>query len=264
MTTRQKHPFLPTDTAPVILAHRGLVDAEGAASGVWENSALAFAAAHASGVEYIETDCRMTADGDVVLFHDETLQRLAGIPTAISDMRTRELSAIFADHGGLLTLAEALYSFPTSKFNVDVKEGPAADAAGAAVAAHATRVLLTSFDETTRLRAMASASLNGAATPPATSPGKSGIMQLLLALSVRSQRRMNTLLRSYDALQIPVRHAGIKVLRPRLLAAAHAANVDVHVWTIDDEQQMQQLVNLGVDGLVTNRADNAVRLFPQS
>lgn len=71
-------PVLLEDAASRVLAHRGLITAAGEDSGVWENSAAAFAAAHAAGIDYIETDCQVTADGDVVLFHDETLTRLVG------------------------------------------------------------------------------------------------------------------------------------------------------------------------------------------
>ncbi|MFP3608279.1 glycerophosphodiester phosphodiesterase family protein, partial [Paraburkholderia sp. SIMBA_053] len=75
-------------------------------SGIWENSAAAFAAAHAAGAEYVETDCQVTADGDVVLFHDSTLERLVGDTRAVRDVRTRELREILSAHGGLLTVAE--------------------------------------------------------------------------------------------------------------------------------------------------------------
>ncbi|PJI52905.1 hypothetical protein CTI14_35710, partial [Methylobacterium radiotolerans] len=86
---RVTHPYFLKAEQPRILAHRGLVTAEGRESGVWENTAAAFAAAHAAGAEYIETDCQVTADGDVVLFHDHDLRRLVDDPRAVHEIRTR-------------------------------------------------------------------------------------------------------------------------------------------------------------------------------
>src|SRR5690606_3538042 len=127
---------------------------EAAASGVWENSAAAFAAAHAAGAEYIETDCRVTADGEVVLFHDASLQVLTGDPRPLSQVRTEELTELFEDHGGLLTVAGALATFSTVKFNIDVKDEAAAVLLGPLLADHTHRVLVTSFDDRRRLRAL--------------------------------------------------------------------------------------------------------------
>jgi len=250
------HPYFEKAQRPRVLAHRGLVTTAGGDSGVWENSAAAFAAAHAAGAEYIETDCQVTADGDVVLFHDSTLQRLTGDPRPVNTVRTRELTRIFADHGGLLTVADALASFPTSRWNIDVKTAEAVDALGSILVDHTHRVLVTSFSDPIRRAAIAAVLRAGAALRPATSGGS----RTIAALRARSALRLSCMgvLRDIDALQIPERHSGLKILTPALLRAAHRNDVEVHVWTVNDAGDMRRLVEAGVDGIVTDRADLAL------
>ncbi|OAN40913.1 glycerophosphodiester phosphodiesterase family protein [Microbacterium sp. H83] len=253
------HPYFEKTRHPRVLAHRGLITAAGEDSGVWENSAAAFAAAHAAGVEYIETDCRVTGDGDVVLFHDATLERLTGDPRAVTEVRTRDLAAMFADHGGLLTVTEALSSFPTARFNIDVKTDAAAEPLGPILADHTHRVLVTSFSDANR-RATVSATLRaGAAMRPATSGGT----RTIAALRAYSAARLSParVLQDIDALQIPEKRGALRVLTPSLLRAAHRRGVEVHVWTVNDESTMRRLAALGVDGVVTDRADTALAAF---
>ncbi|MDN3444020.1 glycerophosphodiester phosphodiesterase family protein [Microbacterium sp. APC 3901] len=250
------HPYFAKARHPRVLAHRGLITTAGGDSGVWENSAAAFAAAHAAGAEYIETDCQVTADGDVVLFHDSTLERLVGDPRPIRTVRTRELALIFADHGGLLTVGDALSTFPSTRFNIDVKTAEAADPLGPILVDHTHRVLITSFSDANRRATVASALRAGADLRPATSGGSRTIAALraVSALHLSPAR----LLRDIDALQIPERHGALRVLTPSLLRAAHRRDVEVHVWTVNDPDSMRRLVGAGVDGLVTDCADLAL------
>lgn len=252
-----KHPYLQDARYPRVLAHRGLVPSGGRAGEVWENSVAAFAAAHAAGAEYIETDCRVTADGDVVLFHDATLQRLAGDPRAVSEVRTAELTRLFADHGGLLTVSDALDAFPGIRFNIDVKTDAAAEPLGRLVAEHAERVLVTSFSDRRRRAALASALRAGAGIRPATSGGQRSIVALrsLSALRLSPGR----VLAELDAVQIPERLGGVRVLTPALLRAARRFDVEVHMWTVNDADDMRRLVDGGVDGIVSDSADLALR-----
>lgn len=250
------HPYFSKARHPRVLAHRGLITAAGEDSGVWENTAASFAAAHAAGVEYIETDCQVTADGDVVLFHDASLERLVGDPRAVREVRTRELRTVFADHGGLLTVAEALDSFPQIRFNIDVKTDAAIEPLGPILVEHTHRVLVTSFSDAYRRATIAAVLRAGAALRPATSGGSRTIAGLRALSSLRlSPARV---LREIDALQIPERHGALTVLTPALLRAAHRAGAEVHVWTINDPEVMLRLARLGVDGIVSDRADLAL------
>lgn len=252
-----RHPYL-SRSSPRVLAHRGLVTPDAAAQGVVENSFAAVAEAHAAGAEYVESDCHLTADGEVVLFHDDDLKRVAGDPRAIADVRLREIEELMAERGGLVTLAQALEAFPEVRFNLDVKAAAAAREVGRLVAPHVERVLVTSFSDERRLDALAAAREAGAATRPATSPGSGTIARLLAARALRQTRRVRALLESVDALQIPERQGPIRVVSPGLIRDAHAAGVEVHVWTVNNEIDMSRLLDLGVDGLVTDRADAAL------
>ncbi|MFS0912650.1 glycerophosphodiester phosphodiesterase family protein [Microbacterium sp. 179-I 3D2 NHS] len=256
------HPYFSKARHPRVLAHRGLITAVGAESGVWENTAASFAAAHAAGAEYVETDCQVTADGDVVLFHDATLERLQGDRRSVNEVRTRELRSIVADHGGLLTVAEALDSFPSVRFNIDVKTAAAVASLGPILVDHTHRVLVTSFSDVRRRAAIAAVLAAGATLRPATSGGSGSIAALraLSALRLSPARA----LRDIDALQIPERHGAVRVLTPALVRAAHRAGVEVHVWTVNDADDMRRLARLGVDGIVSDRADVALAALDPS
>jgi glycerophosphoryl diester phosphodiesterase len=231
--------------------------ATSASDAVWENTAAAFAAAHAAGAEYIETDCRVTADGDVVLFHDETLTRLLSDDRPVEKVRTAELADLLAPHGGLLTVGEMLDMLPETRFNIDVKADAATAPLGAIIAPHAHRVLLTSFSDARRRRAVAAVLAAGAEVRPATSAGRGSMMRvkLLSALRLPCARA----LRDIDALQVPERYGPVRVVTPSLVRAAHRNDVEVHVWTVNDPEDMRRLLARGVDGVVTDRADIALR-----
>lgn len=239
-----------------MFAHRGFASPD--TPEIWENTAAAFAAADALGVQYIESDCQVTADGDIVLFHDDNLKRLTGDPRAVSDVSTRELAETFSGHGGLLTLSEALDLFPNARFNIDVKTDAAIPRIGKTIAPHAHRVLLTSFSDSRRNRAVKEVLAAGAEIAPAVSPGQGAIAMLCAASATRLSPAMSRLLGRFDALQIPRSHKGVKVLTKALIRHAHAHGVEVHVWTINDPVQMKELIGAGVNGIVTDRSDLAV------
>lgn len=252
-----RHPYL-SPAPPRVLAHRGLVTAEDAALGVVENSFAAVAAAHAAGVDYVESDCHLTADGVVILFHDDDLSRVTGDPRKIADVRLPELEELMAERGGLVTLPQALEAFPDVRFNLDVKAETAAEPVGRLVAPHTDRVLVTSFSDERRRAALAAARSAGATRPPATSPGSGTVARLVAAQAVGLRGTVRRLLADLDALQIPERQGPVRVVTPGLVRAAHAAGVEVHVWTVNEPADMNRLLDLGVDGLVSDRADLAL------
>ncbi|MBL3687651.1 glycerophosphodiester phosphodiesterase [Leucobacter zeae] len=263
-----RHPYFASAGRPRILAHRGLVPPELVAAGIAENTRAALAAAVAAGAEYLETDCHLTGDGRVVLFHDADLVRVAGDPRAVADISYAELTRVLEGRGGALTLEDALAAFPDSRFNIDVKAAAVAEPLGRIVAPHGHRVLLTGFDDALRDRALATAAdeidAGNGTVLPAASPGQRGIVRALLASWSGSRRAAARALAGFDALQIPERHGPVRVLSRRLLDAAHANGVEVHVWTVNDPERMRRLVASGVDGIVTDRADVALAaLRPQ-
>lgn len=258
------HPYLSGAATPRVFAHRGLVTPEIQSQGLAENSRASIVAAVEAGAHYVESDCHLTSDGVPVLFHDSDLRRVTGDPRRIAAVSYAELAALMAERGGLVTLEEALGEFAGTRFNIDIKADAAAEPAGAIIGDHCDRVLLTSFSDPRRQRALAAAQRAAAvrgshgAQRPATSPGRAALIQVLLATSFGSRRSQERVFAGLDALQIPERQGAIRVLSPRLIEAAHRASVEVHVWTVNDPERMRRLVDLGVDGIITDRADLAI------
>lgn len=256
-----QHPYLRGARHPRVLAHRGFVTVDAAASGIAENSAQAIADAVAAGAEFVESDCHLTRDGVVVLFHDDNLQRVLGDPRTLLEVDVGELRALMVSRGGLLTLAEALEQHPTTRFNIDVKADTAAAAVGQIIAPHTERVLLTAFSDRRRRKAMAAVMRAGAHDRAAASPGTATVATFVIAVALRWRWLAWRALRGIDALQIPERQGRLRVLSPRLIAMAHEYGVEVHVWTINDAVTMRRLLDAGVDGLVTDHVDLALRVI---
>ncbi|WP_137843648.1 glycerophosphodiester phosphodiesterase family protein [Microbacterium sp. 2FI] len=252
------HPWFIVGATPRVLAHRGLVTTTDAAHGVVENSFAAVAAAHGAGATYVESDCHLTADGTVVLFHDDDLSRVTGDPRPVSDVPIAQLERLMAPLGGLLTLEQALGAFPDTRFNLDVKAEDAAVPVGRLVARHGERVLLTSFSDDRRRIALGAAEAEGRGIRPATSAGTATILRLLAGVSTRSERLVRQALAGVDAVQVPERRRGLRIVSPRLVEAVHRHGVEVHVWTVNDPGDMRRLIGIGVDGVVTDRADLAL------
>ena len=237
--------------SPRVLAHRGLaIEAP-------ENTLLSFAKALALGVNIIETDVWASADGLAIISHDEDLKRVAGRDVRVDQLTARELSRIPLGEGqGFVTLSEALEAFPDARFNIDLKTDqvvdPAVDAITAAQASN--RVLLTSFRE--RRRGAAIRKLPDVAT----SLSIESVARLLVALRTRKSAAKR-ILAGIAAVQIPERWSILPVLSPGLISLVHSYDVEVHVWTVNEEADMRRLLDLGVDGLVTDRADLAVKVI---
>ncbi len=253
------HPYLSHDARPRVIAHRGLVTAELAAQGIAENTRAAMTAAVAAGAHYLESDCRLTSDGEVVLFHDVDLARVFGDPRPVAAVSARELASLFADRGGLLTLRVALELFPEARFNIDIKAREVAEPAGRIIAPHAERVLVASFADGHRRAALQAArAASGSGVRPATSPGRGALIRTLAALAAGQRKAAARALDGFDALQIPERYGRVRVLTPRLIDLAESVGVEVHVWTVNDPAEMARLTGMGVRGIITDRADLAL------
>ena len=229
---------------PLAFAHRG-----GAAAGD-ENTAAAFARAVRLGFRYVETDVHATVDQIPVVFHDATLTRLTGQTERIDGLRFRDLATVRVGGAAAIPrLDEILDSWPQIRFNVDVKADTGVFPAVTAVrrAGANDRVLLASFSDgrLARLRALAGPSV-------ATSLGRRRVGQLRLASLAGVPVRLPA---SAVAAQVPVRHGRITVVDRRFVALAHRLGRQVHVWTIDDPAEMHRLLDLGVDGIMTDRLE---------
>jgi glycerophosphoryl diester phosphodiesterase len=240
------------DAPPLAFAHRG-----GAAAGD-ENTAEAFGRAVALGYRYLETDVHATADGVPVVLHDPDLARVSGNAGLVAGLRWADLTTVRVGGAAAVPrLDDVLAAWPRIRFNIDVKADAAAGPAVAAVqrAGAGDRVLLASFDDArlARLRALAGPRV-------ASSLGRRAVARLR-AVSLAGLRFRPAA--GVVAAQVPVRHGRLRVVDRRLLACAHRAGLQVHVWTIDDPEEMRRLLDLGVDGIMTDRIETLRDVFAE-
>jgi glycerophosphoryl diester phosphodiesterase len=243
-------------TGPVPFAHRG------GAREAPENSWGAFEKAIRTGYRYLETDTRATTDGVAVCFHDATLERVTDQKGRLRDLSWAELSTVrLADGRGIPRLDEVLSAWPSVRWNIDIKDGTALEPVLRTLAACGaqSRVLVTSFSD---LRIAAARRRMG--PDLATGLGAVGIARLR-ALSAAAARREKTsepdkikrtpasVVGTGAAAQVPVKCQGITVVDSTFIAAAHSRGLAVHVWTVDDAATMGELLDLGVDGIMTDR-----------
>lgn len=236
---RVRHPYLD-HPAILAFAHRG-----GAADGI-ENTAAAFRRAAEAGYRYFETDVHTTADGKLVAFHDATLDRVTDARGSIAALPWSEVRrARVAGKEPLALFEELLDQFPHARWNVDIKAEPALVPLIDAVrrAGAWDRVCVGSFSEGRVARA-----LRLAGPRLATSYGVRGVMGLRL----RSYGIPAALRAGAVAAQVPETQSGIRVVDRRFVRAAHERGLQVHVWTVNDPDRMAALLDLGVDGIMTD------------
>lgn len=229
------HPFLEWD-GPLAFAHRG------GASDVPENTMPAFQYAVDLGYRYVETDVQVTADGVVVAFHDNDLRRTTGRVGRISDLPWSEVrSALVNGEAPIPTLEDLLGTWPDLRVNIDCKSDAAAPGLIAALRRTASldRVLVGAFNDL-RLRRLRAALGPGLCT--SMGPG-----------AVAALRYGRTTTFSAQAAQVPVRQGRLTVVDQRFVDRAHRLGIQVHVWIVDDAPEMERLLDLGVDGLMTDR-----------
>jgi glycerophosphoryl diester phosphodiesterase len=237
---------------PRLFAHRGLaVEAP-------ENTLLAFAQALALGVEYLETDVHASSDGVAIISHDPELTRMTGREARIDQLTAAELLRTDLGHGqSFTTLAAALDAFPDVRFNIDIKAMAAAAPTVEVIrAARAEwRVMIGSFSNARRL------AVTRQLPAVATSVSSRGAVIATWAAALGIRPLVARALRGSQAMQVPERILGARTTSPRALAAFHAAGVEVHIWTINDAATMIRLLDAGVDGIMTDRADIGVEAF---
>jgi glycerophosphoryl diester phosphodiesterase len=233
---------------PRVFAHRGL------AQDAPENTLLAFVKALAAGATHLETDVHVSLDGVAVISHDPDLAVL-GRDVRIDQLTIAELKRINLGFGQSFTsLADALEAFPAALFNIDIKTDAAAEPTARAIrdvrATH--RVLVTSFNEPRRKHVVA-------LLPGVVSSASAVLVaRAVAAANLGLHTQVRRTLQACVAVQVPERAGLVRMITPRFVAVMHRAGVEVHAWTVNDPLDMIRLLDLGVDGLVTDRADLAV------
>lgn len=254
------HAFLQS-AKPLAFAHRG-------GASLWpENTLVAFQGAVDLGYRYLETDLHATRDGFLVCCHDPTVDRTTDGSGAISSLTLAELKRLdagyrFSPDGGrtfpfrgkgvtIPALAEVVEALPDACLNVELKqvEPPIVEAVAALIEERSLhdRILAASFKDRV-IRDFRRRAGPAVATSAATFEA--------LRFWLASRLGLAPLLRpAYQALQVPVRQGELTIVDRRFVRAAHRAGLQVHVWTIDEPEEMRRLLDLGVDGLMSDRPD---------
>ena len=246
---------------PRVMAHRG------ASAGYPENTLPAFRAAVETRADYIELDVHCTRDAEVVVVHDAELSRVASDDRSVSEMTMAELETVDAafnfspDGNGwpfrgrgirVPTLTEVLKTWPALRFVVEFKPRDPAIADATLEVVRRTgmerRVLFASehLPPIARVRALA----------PQLPTNLAAVEIAAFMQALASEAQPNAV--AGDALQIPPEHQGLKLATAQVVAAAHRNGLEVHIWTINDQAQMEEMLSLGVDGIIT---DNPSRLL---
>ncbi|MGD8867803.1 MAG: glycerophosphodiester phosphodiesterase [Gemmatimonadales bacterium] len=244
-----------------MLAHRG---ASGYAP---DHTARALELAIQQGADAIEADLHLSRDGHPVLHHSGELSENTDASgpleaRTLDELRRLDAGYRFTPDGGasfphrgeghrIITLAEALELLPDTRFNIDIKVRRAAVPAREVIDRHRAgeRVLLASWYSWQRSRALAGY------------PGPcSATMDQIFGFMLLYWARLDALWRArIEAFQLPETHWGMRVITRRLIRHAHRLGIRVHVWTVDDEADMDRLLGWDVDGIITKKPDLAVR-----
>lgn len=240
---------------PVPIAHRG-------SRVLWpENTDTSFQGAYELGYRHFETDLHLTSDGVLVCFHDPTVDRTTNATGRVEHMTLQELQSLDAGyrHGTaegypyrelgakVPTLEWLLTTFLDTSVILDLKSDGLAEPLAATVddlGVH-DRLIVGSFSDARLAKFRA---ITNGRVPTSVGP----TLARLWILASRVGRQAGG---PADALLVPTHMRGVRVVDERLVASAHGAGLQLHVWTVNDPREMTRLLDMGVDGLVTDRAD---------
>ncbi len=230
---------------PLAIAHRG-----GLALGP-ENTLATFARATALGVRYLETDVQTTSDGVLVCFHDLTLARLTGAPGSVADHTLSSLRRLRIEgREQIPTLAEAMAAFPQTRFAIDLKDDLSAPALIALLSANpswAKRICIAGAWSNRLVR------VQRAVPDVTTALGWRALTTLIAA--ARSYARPPSRVAVGSFAHVPLRLGRVPIYAERIVRRAHALDIRVAVWTVNDQPTMQGLLDAGVDAIITDHPD---------
>ena len=216
-----------------------------------ENSFEAFNSVIQMGYKYIETDLRMTLDNEVIAFHDPDLKRLFDLDLQVKDLTFNEMASLFREKNcSLLTLESVLKEFPNIHFNIDLKVKE--------VIQDSIKVVsdLNAFDR------VCFASFHSSHTEKVLQHNQNAIVSMGL-----KDVALFKFFRIYDenikVIQIPIKWNGIKVLTRNLIRKAEKNNLLVHVWTINDKNMINKLIDVGVNGIVTDEPELLMEIMKE-
>ena len=216
-----------------------------------ENSFEAFNSVIQMGYKYIETDLRMTKDNEVIAFHDQDLKRLFNLDAQVKDLTFNEIAILFREKNcSLLTLEDALKKFPEIHFNIDLK---------------VKEVIKDSIKVVENLNAfnrVCFASFHSSHTKKILQHNKNAIISMGMK-DVALFKFFNFKNEKIKIIQIPLKWKGIKVLTRNLIQKANKSNLLVHVWTVNDRKTINYLIDLGVNGIVTDEPELLMKIMKE-
>ncbi|NQV97930.1 MAG: glycerophosphodiester phosphodiesterase [Acidimicrobiaceae bacterium] len=234
------HPFLKHKT-PIAFAHRG------GASDAPENTMPAFQRAIDLGYIYLETDVHATRDGVLLAFHDDDLSRTCGREGLISELDYEDVhQARVSGIEPIPRLDDLLSLWPQAHINIDCKSDQALEPLASRLAQGDIfeRVCIGSFSDKrlSVLRQRFGGDL-------CTSMGPREVTKLRLGSWIRHTSKFQNVY----AAQVPISQGPLTIVDRTFISAAHKAEIQVHVWTIDEPEEMKRLLDLGVDGIMSDR-----------
>lgn len=240
MAPNAAYPFLDWP-GPIAFAHRG------GASEAPENTMPAFEHAVSLGYRYVETDVHVTSDGELLAFHDERLDRVTDGTGIIAELPWSQVREAKVDgREPIPRFEDLLGAWPDLRVNVDPKHDAAVEPLAEALLRTGAldRVCVGAFSDKriARLQALVGAAL-------CTSMGPRQVARLVAA----SKRLPGGANLTAPCAQVPTNQGPLPLVTERFVATAHRRGVQIHVWTIDDRAEMARLLDLGVDGIMTDR-----------
>lgn len=253
-----------------MLGHRG------AAGSAPENTLAAFGRGLEDGAHIIETDAHATRDGVPVLMHDARVDRTTDGSGALAELDWREIQKLDAGHRfssengaewpyrgrgvRVPSLREAFETYPDARFNIEIKAPGRAfirDIVELVVSlGREDRTLLVAGEDT--VQAELRSVLTETRARPALGASLADILDVVgAAIEGRSPTTDSM------ALQIPSAFSGRPLVTRELVEHAHAHDIAVHVWTINEPEEMRALLDLGVDGLVTDWPGRMTKLIAE-
>ena len=216
-----------------------------------ENSFEAFNSVIQMGYRYIETDLRMTLDKEVIAFHDADLKRLFNLDLQVKNLTFNEIANLFKEKNcNLLTLKDALRKFPRIHFNIDLKVEEVIQDSIKVVAD------LNAFDR------VCFASFHSSRTRKVLRHNQNAIISMGMK-DVALFKFFNLNDKNIKIIQIPLKWKGIKILTRNLIKKANISNLLVHVWTINDRKTINNLIDLGVNGIVTDEPELLMEIMKE-
>ena len=260
--------FAQKISRPLVIAHRG------GAGIAPENTLAAFRRSYELGVDVLELDVRFTADGELVVIHDSTVGRTTNGTGKIAELTLDELAKLDAgfnwtSDGGktfpfrgkgvsVPTLRQVFKAFPDTKINLETKVAepspvkPVCDLIQEFGRADKTVVAAFSDAVLEGFRA----NCKGVATSASPSESTNFLAMYKIGLSENYSAKM-------QALQLPTYITGLKVVTKEFVEAARERNLQLHFWTVNKKEEMKKLIEIGADGIMTDRPDELLKLIAE-